>query len=113
MRDIAARAGMVLDHVRLADALGEPGGDDARHDIGRTAGRKRHQPFDGLARPGLFLGKGGCAKECQKKRTDAVHFSKYLPSSSRLSRPRSASSARTISRPSRLARAEEGRYLLK
>src|SRR5712692_7763980 len=87
MRDIAARAGMVLDHVRLADALGEPGGDDARHDVRRTAGSKGHQPFDRLVRPGMFLGKDRCREKYEKKRTDPVHFSKYLPSSSRLSRP--------------------------
>jgi hypothetical protein len=68
--DAAARAAAaVLDHDALAEHRAEPVGDDARHAVGRPAGRERHDHLDRLlGRPGLRLRGAGevqCAGDAQ------------------------------------------------
>ena len=47
--DIAAGAGLVLDHDRLADGVLQLGADQPRQDVGGAAGRKRHDDAHRLA----------------------------------------------------------------
>ncbi|MNL09214.1 hypothetical protein D3C87_1299660 [compost metagenome] len=55
-RDHGAGAGLVLHQHGLAQALVQPLGEQARHDVGRAAGRERHDERDGLGRVGLRRG---------------------------------------------------------
>jgi hypothetical protein len=52
-------AGLVLDHDRLAQALGGALGGRAGHQVVGAAGRERHDEADRLGRPGIALGEGG------------------------------------------------------
>ena len=62
--DVAGGAGAVLDHDRLAHRLMQMLADDARQDVGRAAGRPRHDQRDRTARIGLREGgRGGEARE--------------------------------------------------
>ncbi len=56
--DIAAGAGVVLDDHRLPPFARQPIGDDARHDVGGAAGRKRHHDLDRVRRIILRLCRG-------------------------------------------------------
>jgi hypothetical protein len=62
--DIAAGPRLILDDDRTADGGAEMGADDARHDVGRSGGRERHDDLDrtfGIAcRPRLLQAKSGC-----------------------------------------------------
>ena len=59
-RQRAARAGTVLDHDALAQRLRHGGAQAARHHVGRTARRERHDQRDGMI--GIAaLGHGGTA----------------------------------------------------
>ena len=57
--DRAGRAGPVVDHEGLVEALLQPGAERARHHVGGAARREGHQQRDRLGRPGLGLGGGG------------------------------------------------------
>ncbi len=57
--DVAARAGTVVHHHRLAQLGAHALGDDARQDVGGAAGRERHDDGDGLARERLGGGEAG------------------------------------------------------
>ena len=48
--DVAAGPAAVLDHDLLAQVPGHPRGDETRHEVGRAAGRERHDERDGPAR---------------------------------------------------------------
>ena len=62
--DVAGGAGAVLDHDRLAHRLVQMLADDARQDVGRSAGRPRHDQRDRTARIGLREGgRGGEARK--------------------------------------------------
>jgi len=45
--DVAAGAGAVVDDHRTADGVAEMGGNDPRHDVGRTGRGERHHDLDG------------------------------------------------------------------
>ena len=64
--DIAGSAGAVLDHDRLAHRLMQMRCDDARQNVGRAAGRPRHQQRDRAARIGLR--EGGRGSELRRQR---------------------------------------------
>src|SRR5205814_1555528 len=51
--DVAAAAGLVLDHELLAQALAHLGGEGARDDRGAAARRERYDQADRLGRVGL------------------------------------------------------------
>ncbi len=56
MADVASGPPAILDDAGLTHALGELRGHEARHHVGGSAGRKRHDPADRLRRPrGLRL----------------------------------------------------------
>ena len=57
----AAGADHVLDDDALAERLRHMRGDDARDDVGRAAGRERHDHGDGAGRIVLRLGRRGNA----------------------------------------------------
>ena len=57
--DQSARARLVLDHDRLAQALREHRPDFARDQVRGVAGRERHDDADRPGRPGLGAGGGG------------------------------------------------------
>src|SRR6266581_5470937 len=54
--DVASGPAAILDDCGLSHALGEFRGQEARHDVGGSSGRERHDPADRLRRPrGLRL----------------------------------------------------------
>ena len=68
--DITARAGDVFDEELLAESLGELLQDDAPDDVGRAAGRERHDYLHrmiGIA-AGAEAGRGRDSESRQKKR---------------------------------------------
>jgi hypothetical protein len=58
-RDVAVRAGAILDDHGLSEALGQPRTDHARRHVGRTARRNGHDDADGLRRIRLRARRGG------------------------------------------------------
>jgi hypothetical protein len=67
--DRAGGAGLVVDHGRPAGVVAHLGGEDARHRIGRAAGREGHddaqRAFGPVTR--LGAGDGGEAKRAQQQ----------------------------------------------
>src|SRR5882672_6041376 len=63
------------DLIGLSGALGELGGHDARHHVGRSAWRKRHDPADRLRRPrGLRVRRQrGEQREAKNSRDSFLH----------------------------------------
>jgi hypothetical protein len=72
--DDALRAGLVLDHDRLAERglqlLSKP----ARNEIRLSARRVRRDQLDRLRRPGLAECERRCKRERRKKNRDVPHF---------------------------------------
>ena len=56
--DVGGGAGLVLDHYRLAEPLGEPLRDDPRHDVGGAAGAVADDQPHRPCRIGLRRGAG-------------------------------------------------------
>jgi hypothetical protein len=70
--DIAAGAGLVLDHDRLADGVLQLRADEARQDVRGPARRERHDDPDRLGE-GLSRGAAGCEAQSEncESRNDA------------------------------------------
>jgi hypothetical protein len=64
--DVAARAGPVVDHHRLAELVVEPRHQHAHHRIGAAAGREGHDHADRLVRK-VGAGRLGAGGGCQQR----------------------------------------------
>src|SRR6266403_1035833 len=65
--DVAARSGLVLNDESTANGIAEMRSENARHDVGRAAGRKGHDDLDralGIAR-GLRPGRPETGRRCR------------------------------------------------
>ena len=106
--DGAGRAGPVVDHDRLAEQLGEPGLQDARHYIGAAARRKAHHHAHGLRRIVLRARRGGREHEqCadQLHRGSFTKLASEMPSASACKRVASAAASRWATPSTSAARA--------
>ena len=80
----AAGTRPVLDHDRLSEGLRQFHADLARADVGEAAGGIRHDPVDGLGRPGLLCRCRACAEQGKNRNGDRKR-SKFHASSNKKS----------------------------
>ena len=75
--DAAAGAPAILDHHRLAQRFLHALGNDARGDVGRAAGGKRHHDAQRLRRERLRRGKR--RQQGREQQQDAAHSGNHEP----------------------------------
>ena len=86
---VAPRPGAVLHHEGLAESLAQLGRNRARQNVGGAAGRKWHDDFDRLGRPGclrknIFCRRKKCHRQkrhrrCTPNRKDVITHDNKLP----------------------------------
>ena len=81
--DVARKSRPVLDHERLAEQVRQPLPDEARHDVGRVAGRKADHDPHRPRRIGLRERAAGCGRQQGRNRrgkTKTVRRDNIIPS---------------------------------
>ena len=76
--DIAAGAGAVLDHDRLAERLLEPLAEDARHHVARAAGREAEHERDRPRRIGLRLRRRAIAHRGKRRQAARLATNRFM-----------------------------------